>query len=686
MFISKIEIKNYRNFKEENIEFNDGINVVVGHNNAGKTNLIKAISLVIDSNSSKRLSIEDFNKNLSLAELQKEPPRVLITLTINRGEVNEPDDLVIISNWLTKIDSSYEAKISYDFFLPEKKLKQYIEDVSQISESGIESSNKVWKIIREDYLRFYTYRIWGGNPAKQERAESDSLNRIDFQFLDAIRDVERDMLSGRNHLLRDIFEFFLDYEIKIDKKINVVEKEKSIKERKEEFSAKSEELMKYLYSRLEKGKEEILSYAKKTGASFNKANPNFGSEVSESDMYSVLKLIIEYETGMKIPATHNGLGYNNLIYMSLLLAKMQVNADEEYLDSNAKVFSVLAIEEPEAHLHPSMQYKFLKFLNDHRIEKKVRQIFITSHSTHITSAISLDNIICLHNENDIINIGYPRKVFNGKEFLKSKNYVQRFLDATKADMLFSQKVIFVEGIAEQVLMSVFARYLGYSLEDNHVSVINVGGRYFNHFLKIFDSTNEHTIPKKIVCLTDIDPERKLKTKGQYEKCYPFELDSNDDYEYKINAFSQEYKKGTHPNITVYSQNPEYGKTFEYELVLSNADSDLLVTDSILNNSEIRSLMKLYNKGSSIEDLYNTLSKTKENERICNGIKNNSKFSDDEKKKAIIASRYLNSVGKGENALELSYSLLKNLEMKETDEYKIFNVPDYIKESILEICR
>ncbi|GAL80276.1 predicted ATP-dependent endonuclease of the OLD family [Algibacter lectus] len=41
-------------------------------------------------------------------------------------------------------------------------------------------------------------------------------------------------------------------------------------------------------------------------------------------MYSVLKLIVEYESGIKIPATHNGLGYNNLIFMSLLLAKMQV--------------------------------------------------------------------------------------------------------------------------------------------------------------------------------------------------------------------------------------------------------------------------------------------------------------------------------------------------------------------------
>jgi predicted ATP-dependent endonuclease of OLD family len=209
-------------------------------------------------------------------------------------------------------------------------------------------------------------------------------------------------------------------------------------------------------------------------------------------MYSVLKLIVEYESGIKIPATHNGLGYNNLIYMSLLLAKMQVNADVDYLDINAKVFTTLAIEEPEAHLHPAMQYKFLKFLNENKKEKKVRQIFVTTHSTHITGAVSLDEIICLHNEEGKTSIGYQKNVFPND---KSKKYVQRFLDATKSDMLFSQKVLFVEGIAEQLLMSIFANYIDKSLEDNHVSIISVGGRCFDHFLYLFDVEKENTTYK-----------------------------------------------------------------------------------------------------------------------------------------------------------------------------------------------
>lgn len=98
-------------------------------------------------------------------------------------------------------------------------------------------------------------------------------------------------------------------------------------------------------------------------------------------------------------------------------------------------------------------------------------------------------------------------------------------------------------------------------------------------------------------------------------------------------------------------------------------------------------MTFYNKeGKTSQDLLNGLSKSKENQRIIESIKSNTNLSDDEKKKAIIASRYLNSVGKGENALELCYALQENLEKKGTADFKEFNVPPYIKSAIEELCQ
>ncbi len=683
MYISKINIKNFRNFKHKEIIFNDGINVIIGHNNAGKTNLIKALSLVIDSEKSKRLSFDDFNKNLTLSELKIAAPSITISVTIEKGIEETPDDLVTIANWLTKLENPYQALLTYDFFLPEKKHEEYLKKISLINSEDANPELKVFEILKHDFLRFYTYRIWGGNIVNQTIADSESLQKIDFQFLDAIRDVQRDMLTGRNTLLREVFDFFMDYKIKIDEHKSKEDKYAEITSNRKLFSKKADILIDEISKRIEAGKQEILSYATDTGASFNKAIPNFEGSISENEMYSVLKLVVEYESGIKIPATHNGLGYNNLIFMSLLLAKMQVNADSNYLDTNAKVFTTLAIEEPEAHLHPAMQYKFLKFLSENKRKKKVRQIFVTTHSTHITSAVSIDEIICLHNEDGDISIGYPKMVFPD---IKSKSYVQRFLDATKSDMLFAQKILFVEGIAEQLLLSVFAKYLGESLEDNHVAVINVGGKYFDHFLHLFDERKENTIPKKVVCITDRDPERKEKSGNKFKKCYPYEYEQDGGvYDYQHNSFADSFPKDN--NISVFSPEPGKGKTLEYELMISNPSSKLLLTDSISNKDEMEELIELYkNKDSTVDDLLVKLRTSKENIRIKDSINSNTNLDDEYKKKAIIASRYLNSVGKGENALELSYVLLENFNKKGTNDFIEFTVPNYIENAINELCQ
>jgi hypothetical protein len=104
-----------------------------------------------------------------------------------------------------------------------------------------------------------------------------------------------------------------------------------------------------------------------------------------------------------------------------------------------------------------------------------------------------------------------------------------------------------------------------------------------------------------------------------------------------------------------------------------------------NQSEITGLMTAYREGKSLDDITNQMKNSGENTRIKNGINANTTWSEKDKKDAVIASRYLNSVGKGENALELSRILLENLEKKGTPEYQEFNVPSYIAEAIESLC-
>lgn len=683
MYISKICIKDFRNFKDSEIMLNDGINVIIGPNNSGKTNLLKALSLVIDYQGSKRLDVEDLNKNVQIEGLQDNPPMVKIQLTISQSKDEDlnSDDLATVGDWLTKLEAPYEALLTYKFFLPEKHFERYKKSLKEVTKK-----EDAWRVIQQDFIRFYTYKIFGGDEDLQNVADGESLQKFDFQFLDAIRDVQRDMFTGRNTLLREVLDFFIDYEIKNDDEKNDDEKREAIKEKRDTFSTETTKLLDSLQKRMENGKEHILSYADKTGASFNNATPNFEGLLSEVEMFSALKLIVKHKTGITVPATHNGLGYNNLIYMSLLLAKMQVMSDGDYLDMNAKIFPILAIEEPEAHLHPSMQYKFLKFLRENKdIKKKVRQVFVTSHSTQITSAVLLDEIICLYNKEDNeLAVGYPGRAFSSDDAgEKSKAYVQRFLDATKSDMLFAQKVILVEGLAEQLLIPILAEYCSQSLEDYHISVINIGGRHFDHFLHLFDSQKLHTLPKRIACVTDRDPERKLRSGGKFEQCYPYEYMSDQvNYEYKNNSEEKINKYQSHQNIRFFSQDTSKGKTFEYDLALFNHDNNLLITESISNRREIEKLMRFYRKEKTVGDFCQELRNSKENDRISDIEKTS--WGDEDKKKAIIASRYLNSVEKGENAFELSYVLKDNLSGKR--EREEFTVPQYIQEAIEWICQ
>ena len=682
MYISEITLSNFRGFEQNTIFFQDGMNVLIGQNNSGKTSVIKALGLLFDSEKNKRLKVEDFFKSKELSNMKLAPPKITISAKLLESENEDiySDDLALIGTWLTKLEKPYEAQITYEFFLPDKETEDYVKKINDITNMDIEM---FWNIFEYNFINKYIYKIYIGNPEYKIIVDYDILKKFDFQFLSAIRDVERDMFTGKNPLLREVIDFFIDYDIKNEKTIDKSEKENQIKKRKKEFSDDAEVLIAKLKERMKLGKEEMLKYATATGATGNHLNPDFDGKILDTEMYSTLKLIVEDKSGIKLPATRNGLGYNNLIYMSLLLAKMQKNSSIEYLGANSKIYSILAIEEPEAHLHPNMQYKFLKFLNEHK-NNDVRQIFITSHSPNITAAVDLDDIIILSKNISKVIVSYPGRVFDNtiEEDKKSKKYVQRFLDVTKSDMFFSENLIFVEGLAEQLLIPVFSKRLKYNLIDSYTSVINLSGRYFDHFLKLFDETREFSIPKNIACITDRDPQRKEKIKGKkYKVCLPIFLDvDNKKYEYKktSNKLIGKYNSN---RIKIFTQDEGSGCTLEYQIIFENyKNKDLFNNINFSNKDKILEFMSYIEK--IIEE---DISKEESSQEILKFL-NTGSYKDEikliydkitlssENAKHILAGLFLNSIdSKGEMSQELA-SLLE-------DENIEFNVPLYIKEMI-----
>lgn len=677
MYIANISIENFRGFSGKKvIELNEKLNIFIGHNNSGKTTIIKALQILFDTSYSKKLSINDFNRQLSIDDLKANPPRVVISsiLKENEGEAEYSEDIVLVSTMLTKIQRPYEAKITYEFFLPEKEIEEYRATMAAISSPNIE---EYWSEIEHSFLSKYVWKLYGGDEKLKTVVDNDILNKFDFEFMQPIRDVERDLSSGSNSLLKEVIDFFIDYEIKNDTSKTKDEIKGNLQKVKREFAESSQQLMTKLQGRLTAGEKQIVTYADDTGATFDETSPHFSGVLNETTLYSALRLTLEDKTGIKLPPANNGLGYNNLIYIALLLARMQKDAMGEYYGSNAKLFSVLAIEEPEAHLHPSLQYRFLKFLNDNK-KSNVRQIFISTHSPNITAASKLDNLIVLNKEKEDIDIAYPGRIFNQKarDDEASKAYIERYLDVTKSDMLFAKRVILVEGISEQLLLPIFARYLKCDLIDSHVAVINIGGRYFSHFLRLFDkSKSDYAINKRIAVITDLDPVRKKNgVKGaRFCSCYPFELNKDSSYEYKAssNTIVDLYSDRKNP-VNVFTQTKNTGCTFEYDLLLHNPTCKELIVPSIANGDVLLSLMKNYDK--KYEEIIAAVGDSDECNRIKDGLR------DSKDKEQLIAALYLLYVSKAESAQEIAEVLSK----REDDYLKgtfSFKIPPYIEGAI-----
>ena len=65
MYISKIETKGFRNFKQAEVLFHEGVNVIIGHNNTGKSNLLRALGLVLGYYTQRDLHTSDIKPSTS---------------------------------------------------------------------------------------------------------------------------------------------------------------------------------------------------------------------------------------------------------------------------------------------------------------------------------------------------------------------------------------------------------------------------------------------------------------------------------------------------------------------------------------------------------------------------------------------------------------------------------------------
>ena len=161
---------------------------------------------------------------------------------------------------------------------------------------------------------------------------------------------------------------------------------------------------------------------------------------------------------------------------------------------------MLLIEEPEAHLHAQRQLKIMKSLQAEAREKGV-QVLISTHSPLLASAIKVENLVLVQN-GKCFSLAAPHTKLSSLDYL----FLDRFLDATKANLFFAKGVVIVEGDAENILLPTIAHLLGRDFADYGVSIVNVGGTGLRRFSDIFRRKNEDQglIDIPVACITDLD--------------------------------------------------------------------------------------------------------------------------------------------------------------------------------------
>lgn len=484
-YISRVQIKNFRNFLDVDVAL-DHKQVIIGENNVGKTNFLRAIQLILDksySDADRELLPEDFHE--SIESPMENGAEIEINLEIRGYEHNSK----LKAQFVDAVISDAPPILRFTY-----KFKPNVDEFGNIIN--------------------YKYELFKGNN-EEKRFTNEDRNYINIYVIKALRDVERELKANKNSPL---YKLVKQYEIS--------------SEHLEEISNALKNAAKGILELDEIEHIKNILTNQFTTLSGLHTDHQITLRTFDIDTERLLYTLQVYMGLKERSVSELSLGLANILYISLmllllkdktilpiikpaqfeslaaedggeLLAELYKVSDKgnyilkqeiedgkveslyDFMDEHNykhQVFTILAVEEPEAHLHPTLQ----RLIYREVLHNSNTSVIFTSHSTYITSVTPLNYIV------HIRKVSESSKAFSTANLSfddKEKKDIERYIDAKRGEIYFGKGVILAEGITEEYFIPAAANLMGAPLDNYGIVVCNIDSTNFRPYIQLLNALN-----------------------------------------------------------------------------------------------------------------------------------------------------------------------------------------------------